>query len=1358
MNIAARIGRLLLLGAILSSPLRAEQGWGITNVSVPVHSALSSSVGDPAPNGACLGMLHAEIEAARMGISPERFREITTPANTRALSPAEANDPIAQTLARSSDQIFIEQAAALSQDYVLRNRDYAAEVYNRYPTEPDRVAASLRAANPSPANPQIMVMRGADNTDPARPRRYAHVLRVEGVREDADHVTYRVRDPNFPNEERILRYDKQSGTYEGYPGFQTFQHDQSTLPEENRRHLRELIEGLNAPPDQRKLPLWRDGPGGRRRRPMTVPPPGVSRSQNGDISAINDPEVGGVRLYFDPSIVEVDDNEVARWEMLRDLTRAIVSGETDVVVGAAAALELQAVSLRKALEEGDYFPRGEVTIGRLTRICGYVTRPGADDLYILGAREEGHPPIPLDILTVALREIWRNGNNPAISLDPDPADFFGPQRARLVEIDEMNRNTRFVETMLEADYRMKHILFQPDEIGGGFRSTYDLLKENPPAMTGSRQVRYWLSPYATAGADVFVNRLDGATVVYFKSDIKVQSEEMMNAMEVARSANVSGVEEEAARLFTAHYDEIAVRHPEFERLRGVFDAAKLAAILRARGVEHPLLEAVAERAVEEVPTRESYDGLGPLWVEGTAMFIGGGCEVVSRASEARDIPIVTDLAEESPGRLRVSIVLPGALPLDSGSVLALMTDAEVAAAVLEMSRGENALARERLDRLIARVSEAGDTLLLWTILPQRATAWLNLGRTDKALADVNAIGLEIPAVQSLRGLLRLFRGDSEGAYRDALAAWEAEPDDRMALEVKAQVELLTMRLDDAESSLARLIAVAPGDPVAMLMQFNLKVIRSLSPAAARERIRRYLATPLAITTALEEGQMLALAGRLDEGIARIESGLALIESRTDLPDLHLRERAWMSLISFYKMKSDQGSATEADVSRQQKYIAKLTAARPTWPSVWLVKLEYGLEPDSDGAARIALFDKASALDGANDPVLPELAINVGMDPLAYYGFRLISFVGEKMTLGLVKAAVCRRVVDMVAARFDTGPERHVLAILREQSGFYEEFERIAARMGLDFARRPATPDAIERFREEIRRELGEDVEARMSERTLRKALLRMPPPAAGAGAGTLQAIGQFYVPALTTVIDADLETLFSDESSVESKEDAAAKIRGALRDGIAMLDIEWGSLEAMRRAAGALNGLYALYATTHLAPLDHSSAIKKIEDEVRDGVLEPDAYLAAIDDVIRAAIERDREAAPGLRAFALAMGRTFALDHLRRMVQVVYEAEPAGSYDAPGDVWPRWYERRTRWDDVLREKGRDVFDIRLFVETMPLERPMDILMAQQLLSQYEKTAGNFAQNATQVGEMLRALVEKRARLELRLTRAHAAIP
>jgi len=225
-----------------------------------------------------------------------------------------------------------------------------------------------------------------------------------------------------------------------------------------------------------------------------VPPPGLELREEEQASAVDDPEVGGVLLRFPTSWYDPERVSDAEYERLVGELRRFLTSPRDsgVVVARDARADTLALVPIERLTEGD-----ATTIGLLTRIRGWVLADGR--LHLVGVVEPGRPPIPLDLLSVALELVWKRGLTPWVSLDPDPDDVFGPQRPYVGDVPEELRDTAFVRTMLAADYAMKELTLGARAIGvPGFRSIADLLASGGGSGTADEVLfRLWLVPLAS---------------------------------------------------------------------------------------------------------------------------------------------------------------------------------------------------------------------------------------------------------------------------------------------------------------------------------------------------------------------------------------------------------------------------------------------------------------------------------------------------------------------------------------------------------------------------------------------------------------------------------------------------------------------------------------------------------------------------------------------------------------------------------------------------------------------------------------------------------------------------------------------
>ncbi len=104
--------------------------------------------------------------------------------------------------------------------------------------------------------------------------------------------------------------------------------------------------------------------------------------------------------------------------------------------------------------------------------------------------------------------------------------------------------------------------------------------ENPEIPHGEYE-RWWLYPKETDGADVYLTGGGELETCYFESDVMVLTESMKRAEQMLVGTGAPDeLGERTARLFTSYYPQIEARRPIFAALHGLFDVAKLAAVLK----------------------------------------------------------------------------------------------------------------------------------------------------------------------------------------------------------------------------------------------------------------------------------------------------------------------------------------------------------------------------------------------------------------------------------------------------------------------------------------------------------------------------------------------------------------------------------------------------------------------------------------------------------------------------------------------------------------------------------------------------------------------------------------------------------
>ncbi|MHB0937420.1 MAG: hypothetical protein ACYC6A_13620 [Armatimonadota bacterium] len=1017
----------------LTVPARAVEGWGIENPGV----AWGQGHEGIALDGACYGMMQAAKLYHELGLDKVRpFSEVTNP---RPGTPGE-----------ESRILFLEQFAALAQSYTLRNRDLATTVYANS-SEPEEVDRSLAGRDVSPDNPQVLILSNdaAVKGDPAQEPQ-AHAVLVEGREETDDFIRYTISDPNLPGTRKEVLYDKGAGTYLGLDGYDTLRHDTSTLPAQNRQWFEALLKGAAQPEGRQYLPVWR----GEQDRPLSdeeyrkqqktgtkglhiLEPPVPSQGMSNGMSVLSGEEVGGVRLYFDPAIVS-DEGTGARWAMLDELLAQITAGRTDFLVQAGGARELRAVRLRTILQQ-----EGEgATVGGLTRVLGFARHRKTGEVYLLGRREEDKPAIPLDVLTVALRVIWQEKATPAISLDPDADDMYGPQRVRLEQFPAGYGETEFTRIMLEADYAMKRIMLGDDPLDiEGFRSFAELIADNQGAAAGE-YFRWWLYPKDTAGAAVYRVDAGDLDVYLYDSDVKLLTETMKRASQnLVGTGTQDPLAERATRLFTRYYDRIEERRPVFHQLHGLFDAAKLAAVLRAQNAADPLFAQAARRPVAQVALPESYPGIGPKIISFNAgldrfyYYVGGGVVTRGQLRPGDIVPLpgaiapasLAALARANDDTLTITIEVPSTLPLDPRQARVVDGEMEALRALEEVMAGEPKTAAIRLNRVIAK--EPNHT----RARAVRALAHLVRGYYPEALRDIEVAMKEEPALLAFRGRIRIHAGDTAGALADVRAAAAGFPDRPEVILQKTWVELQAMNLQEAEKDLSRLNALMPLDPEAEGMRVQMRHLRLMDRTQAQAFLKAQLALPITTALTLSRALTLMQQGQLPEAIEIIEQTLKAAGGPPPPQGdaLYLQERCWVVLAMLHF-----GSGSPEDALTARGYLDRVAKKRPTWPSPLYYRIMLDARLSYKEIAVIYL--RAVKMPDAGDPLLLESRIREGMDLKAQIGYKLAVMGGAAAPKDAsLPINTLYAVIDSTLPALPSGPARHLLTLLKSSLAVVE---------------------------------------------------------------------------------------------------------------------------------------------------------------------------------------------------------------------------------------------------------------------------------------------------------------------------------
>ena len=294
-------------------------------------------------------------------------------------------------------------------------------------------------------------------------------------------------------------------------------------------------------------------------------------------------------------------------------------------IGRASTLPSRALSLSAAVDamrSGRMASEAESLCG-ITKISGYVTDVKSKDIVIIGKVDPSLPPLHLDDLVVALRNVWllytyTKGNvryyaDPGCSIDPDPRvlgqlrdlrtepldlnkpdqvkDRMGqwrdigkkPQKVRVMGVPF---DSHFAKVMVDADYYMKRLVNGTVTLPiDGFQSLTDLhtrrIRENlhaPNQSLGPENMinRFWFSP-----GDCTYD--DGNGYVLLKScDVKLLTEQEF----LSEQGTITGLGKpdplagEFAKSFSQDYGEIGTQRPIYRELQGLFAFVGLARLLK----------------------------------------------------------------------------------------------------------------------------------------------------------------------------------------------------------------------------------------------------------------------------------------------------------------------------------------------------------------------------------------------------------------------------------------------------------------------------------------------------------------------------------------------------------------------------------------------------------------------------------------------------------------------------------------------------------------------------------------------------------------------------------------------------------
>jgi tetratricopeptide (TPR) repeat protein len=232
--------------------------------------------------------------------------------------------------------------------------------------------------------------------------------------------------------------------------------------------------------------------------------------------------------------------------------------------------------------------------GMIQRVKGFTLDVETRDVILIGepARRKSDR-IDIDSIILTLRSGWRDSTIMAISLDPKPQDFSGPQYPVTINVPQ---ESVVAKIMLEADYAMKKIM-----LAAGFASDQRLVNVAQTldrAMDNQIRSRFWLSPKPLVRGGAQISG-DGRTLMV-NTRVQTQTEALFltkqgGLLGAGRADNQGQL---AAAEFTKAYPQIETDdqvRPKgiFMRLHGLIDLIASAKFLRGFNVNYPILEKIS---------------------------------------------------------------------------------------------------------------------------------------------------------------------------------------------------------------------------------------------------------------------------------------------------------------------------------------------------------------------------------------------------------------------------------------------------------------------------------------------------------------------------------------------------------------------------------------------------------------------------------------------------------------------------------------------------------------------------------------------------------------------------------------------
>jgi RHS repeat-associated protein len=230
-------------------------------------------------------------------------------------------------------------------------------------------------------------------------------------------------------------------------------------------------------------------------------------------------------------------------------------------------VDLGGVSLNKAAQ----------FMGSITDIMGAIYDPDAGQIILLGESKKALPPMDFDDLAVAVRAIYGLGGavpeDPGISIDWDEENTKKLKKEKYDRLSPMpvrylghTGNTRFGQTLFEADRLLKCLILGRDNISGsllaapvsGYHSLPFLYSNSRTYFQPGVMTRMWFVPKEVS----LVESLDGNAMAFSKAEIEVMTENKFRGRVID-----DPIAEGFAHHFTSHFDEFAEHYPVLQDLK-----------------------------------------------------------------------------------------------------------------------------------------------------------------------------------------------------------------------------------------------------------------------------------------------------------------------------------------------------------------------------------------------------------------------------------------------------------------------------------------------------------------------------------------------------------------------------------------------------------------------------------------------------------------------------------------------------------------------------------------------------------------------------------------------------------------------